>query len=469
MITVKKIQDPDFLVAQIEEHFNCRAEIETVKLDIFARPARLQVTGIAIGPRDAVVEKGVPLRDRKALNNTIYIQHIDLMVETLPLFQRKLVVRNLEIESPRVTLEIYEDGKTSLDELLRKPGKSEEKPDETKIPAAATAKASPGFTVDDLSISAIAKRFAIEDMEVLATIEKTGTVIQIFDSEIIATNVDIDPENLASHNSIDLDYHAHIAVDSTAQGQRFIDLDFDGKGVLRPFDPKTRELRPFLDTTVGASQDSYIDGLVILDELEGVIGELEAFDIHLGDDLRLRGDFTTETKDKIRFTVHRGRFELMPGTKTDPNDFEIPIDGNLLILEEGSWIDSATDQHEFNVVFFLSKSLTDKVKLQLDEFLEDVPEVLAKELKKVILEPALLGDNIMIKLTSSGSIGDPLIALHTKFGSIDSKGGGLESLIRGALKGGDDDDDGDKPDPLKEIEGELENLLKELRGGGDDE
>lgn len=474
-MAVRKLTDRDFLVAQIEENFNCRAEIESVEFEIWGG-ARLMVTGLAIGPRDGVVEQGTPQSERKPMTNTAYIQHVDLLVETLPLFRRKLVVRNLEIESPEINLTIFADGTTSLDELLRKPKSGEPKAPEPKPeePAAAEPAAkSAEFTVDDLQISAIADRFGIENLTINAFVEKTGTLIQVFNGNIIARNVDIDPSNLAQHNSIDLDYDAHIAVDSTFQGQRFVDFAFDGEGLLRPFDPITRELVPRLDTTVGATKDSYIDGLVILDEIESVVGELEAFDVYLGEDFRLRGDFSADTKEKIRFTVHRGRFHLVTGTEADPNDFTIPFDRNLLILEEGSWIDSANDQHHFNVTFFLSKTLTQRVEEKLDEFsakFDDLPEPLANELKKIdlkerILGPAKVGDNLMIRLSSSGSIGSPTIVMHTKFGSVGGDGGGLESLLKGIL--GDGEETGEDEDPLKELESGVRDLLRSL--GGDDE
>ena len=450
-LTVRKLSNPDFLVAQIENSLNCRAEINEATLDLYSQPASLSLIGIGIGPRDEYVEQGTPQADRPRLNASVYIDHVYLELETGPLFSQQLVVRNLEIERPQLDMRIYPDGSTSLDELLEDvrndSNPDEEKPKDPDKPKDPSK--SKEFTADDLAVSAIANRFAIDGMEIFATIEKSKTTIQIYDADIIATNVDIDPTNLAEHNSIDLDYNATVAVDSVVQNRRFVDLVFDGKGKIQPFEVESRELHPRLETKVTVIQDSYIDGLVLLDEIEDTLRELEEFGVEFGEALRLRGDFSEDTD--IAFIAHRGRVELT-------SDFPVPIDQNMLILEEGSWVDSGANDHSFNVTFILSKTLTSEAEGSIRKFLtEEFGKEVADAFIKLLLDPVKQEDFIVIRVTSTGDMGDPEVTLHTKLGKI----GGSKGLLEGLLKGGDSPDG----DPLKDLEGEAKKLLEGLFGG----
>lgn len=427
-LSVKKFSDPDFLVAQIEQSLNCRAEIKAAELDLYGKPASLSLTGIAFGPRDEFVTDGVPQSERPPLNPSVSVDYVHLQLETMPLFSQQLVVRNLEIERPQLDLRIYEDGTTSLDELLAdvrgKKDSSAPKP-EGEQPAPSKSKK---FTADDLGLSAVADRFAIDDMTIYATIEKSKITIQIYDVDLIATNIDVDPSDLEHHNSIELDYNATIAADSFAQNFRFIDMVIDGKGTLRPFELDTRELHPFLDTQVTVAKDSYIDGLVVLDELEGAVRELEKFGVKFEEgDLRLRGDFSEETT--ASFTAHRGRVRM-----TD--DLQIPIGPNIVILRQNSWVDSGANDHEFFLTFILGSTLTKRIDTELEKFLVEAfgPE-LAKKFKNMILEPVteqhpVTGEDFFVlNLNSSGKLGEPDVDLDA-LGQIDA-GGLLKDLLKG--------------------------------------
>ncbi|MEM7013564.1 MAG: hypothetical protein AAF585_18990 [Verrucomicrobiota bacterium] len=90
-MSVKKLSDPEFLVARIEENLNCRAEIQQATLDLYSQPASLQIIGIGFGPRDEYAENGTPLSERPPLNSSVFINAVTLELETRPLFKKQLV------------------------------------------------------------------------------------------------------------------------------------------------------------------------------------------------------------------------------------------------------------------------------------------------------------------------------------------------------------------------------------------
>ncbi len=434
---VAKLSNPDYIVRELEKAMNCRAMVDSVRLQGFRSPTRLEIQGLYLGKRDQYAEEGIPIQDRPAFTPAVAIDYLALELQTGPLLARRMVIKNLILERPHVELQIFRDGTTSLDSIIRPPAKpasedespdpAGEEPDQPKSPRIVKA--------SELPVSAIQGRIAIEGLTVLATVERSKTTVQIHDAIAIFSDVDIDPGNLALHNAANLELSAWVGVDSLERNTRYLDLSLDGNGAIQPFNPDTSELDPSLSASVTVRRDSWIDALPIIDDMEELLKQLEDYGVSF-EAVRLRGDFSEDTTASFNATR---KFVRMT------SDFMIPIDENFLILEESSWVNTAENDHEFFVTFIGSERLTRKAESEIDKFLlEKIGEIGAGPIKAALMQNIKQGDFLVLRFNSKGDMGDPNVVAVTPFGEIGN-------LIDGT---GDLDD-------LKE---RAEDLLKDLFG-----
>ncbi len=411
-LSVGRFADSDYLVRQIESSFNCRAQIGEVKLNAYTDPARMELTGLAFAPRDKTVEQGILPSKREPIAGAVSIDSVVLELARMPLLQRKLVVTNLEIERPTAELRIFEDGTNSLDQLLQPAPKAG-----GKQPAPAAAEAAPGqpakgprqFLASDIPISAIAERMAIDDLTVQATVEKSKTTVQLHRGVVIFRDIDLDPASLAEHNSAKVEFSAWLGVDSFEHNLRYLDLSLTGNGDVQPFNVETAQLDPSLSASVTVKQDSWIDAVGFLDEMEKLMKQLESFGVDM-EGVRLRGDFSEDTT--ASFNAGRQQLKM-----TD--DFMVPIDENYVVLEQGSWVNAGKNDHEFFVTFVGSEKLTKKVESEITKYLEEnFGELASIPARETLINTIKKKDFLVLRFKSSGDVGSPDVTAITPFGNI---------------------------------------------------
>ena len=108
------------LVSQMEKAWNCRAQIDDVKLVLAASPARLEITGCRIWLRDE--EVGKPLGQRTAREpGPISIETAVLEVKLEDLISKRLNVQQLTLSDVSVREEVDKEGNSSLGQNRRRP------------------------------------------------------------------------------------------------------------------------------------------------------------------------------------------------------------------------------------------------------------------------------------------------------------------------------------------------------------
>lgn len=404
------IARPAYLVRQIEDTFNCRAQIQEAKLHLFRSPSRLEIFGLALAPRDESANKQTPLAERPAMQPTTTVDYILLELKTGPLLRRKLVVTKLTIERPRIDLTVYEDGHTTFDEMI--------KPAPTAAPAKTAAprekpqgdqKQHVAVTVDQLPVDAIEGRVAVEDATINATIERSKTTVQIHKGILIFSDVDVKPGDLQGHNAANVDLSAWIGVDSFEKNTRYMDLWLDGTGAVQPFNSKTGELEPSLSASVTVRKDSWIDAFPVVDDMEELLKQLKQYGVDL-EGVRLRGEFSEDTT--ASFNATRTSVKMT-------SDFMIPIDENFVVIENGSWVNSAKNEHEFAMTFIASERLTRKVESEMTKYLgQHLGETEAAMVKTAVLSFVKQSDFLVLRFGSKGDLGNPSVAFLTPVGDI---------------------------------------------------
>jgi hypothetical protein len=409
---LQRLANADNLVRQLENQFNLRAEVMESHVSV-GFPTRLEISGLTLARRDESVAQGIPVSERPPLQSVASFDFISLDLRTLPLLARKFVIENVSIERPSIEMEVFADGTTTFDELIKPVADAEpEKPESSKRDESAEGAGELGVVkASELPLPTILGTLSIEDANIVTKVAKSNTTVQISRCIVHLTDVDIDPRALADHNSANLEMSAWIGVDSVEKNTRYLDLSLDGSGAIQPFNMETGELDPSLSAQVTVRKDSWIDTLPLLDDMEELIKQLENFGVNL-DSVRLRGDFSEDTS--ASFNAGR-RFLKMT------SDFMIPVDENFIVLQEGSWLNAGKNDHEFLVTFIASERLTRRAEDEVEKFLvaqmgNNMPVV--APVKTALFRSLKQDDFLVIRFSSKGDLGNPEVTALTPFGDV---------------------------------------------------
>ena len=409
---INSLARPAYLVRQLENTFNCRAQINEASLHLFQSPARLEIRGLSLAARDEFANNQTPLDERPSIQATTTVDYILLELKTAPLLKRKLVVTKLTIERPKIEMTVHEDGHTTFDEMIKPAPNSAVARAGSKREGGAKAEgAHVAVRVDQLPIEAIEGRIAVEDATIDATIERSKTKVQIHKGILIFSDVDVNPANLDGHNAANVDLSAWIGVDSFEKNARYMDLWLDGTGAVQPFNEKSGELDPSLSAEVTVRKDSWIEAFPALDDMEELLKQLQKYGVNL-EGVRLRGEFSADTT--ASFNATRKSVKMT-------SDFMIPIDENFVVIQNGSWVNSAQNDHDFTLTFIGSARLTRKVESEMTKYLgKQLGEVEAEVVKAAVLSSVKQVDFLVLRVGSKGDLGKLTVAVLTPVGDIGS-------------------------------------------------
>ncbi len=106
----------------------------------------------------------------------------------------------------------------------------------------------------------IADRLAIDGGSIFATVEATGATILVDDIRAAVTDIDVNPNNLESHNRALIDLSMLVGVDSPPEkGERYAEFRFEGNATATVFDPMSGNLEPSLLADLIIHEGSFID------------------------------------------------------------------------------------------------------------------------------------------------------------------------------------------------------------------
>lgn len=110
------------LIAQMEEAWDCRAQLEASEVSLWSSPATVKLVGLKLIPRDddaeLPLEKRTPVKDEDVL---VSAKEVVLSVELMDLVRGKLKIDRLHLAGVQVRTVIDEFGDSSLDDLFDDP------------------------------------------------------------------------------------------------------------------------------------------------------------------------------------------------------------------------------------------------------------------------------------------------------------------------------------------------------------
>lgn len=412
VLSISSILTTDFIVRQMETSLNTRADLKKVNINLFSILSSVELENLSLHNRDSFADNATLLTERPAPSNPILsVKKVDLKLNFLALLKRNFELKNFVLIEPGGLLVLKED-RNNLSHLFQKPKIVEGKPNpdlgEVKEEKAQEDNVEKPFTIKSLPISANIGKVGIENGKIDIFIQKTLQKILLKNVNLLLTNIDINPENLEKHNSIQLTANLNLSVLNSG-GQETALFKIISNGSIFPFVPKTGLVNPSINYHLTLKQGSYLSGLSLLDALSGSLPILANAGIVI-EGLSKKADLAKDIEFDINYTSGKVTF-LEPITFPTPN--------YDLTLEKGSWIHVETNEHGFIGGILVSKVESDKAISQIDTAikkrlkLENPTETRNKILGKLVKE-----DRIYIPFTSSGNIKSPNVQIQIEIPSI---------------------------------------------------
>ncbi|HSA13424.1 MAG TPA: AsmA family protein [Spirochaetota bacterium] len=429
------VVDKEFIQDRMREALNRHVTIESIDVGIFSAISGIEVNGVYISnyknarQLEALRDKPVPSKDVFVSLNSFTFK-----VSLLPLVHRQLVLRELVLREPKISVVKNENGGYNFDDLLKpKPMTAEEKAEAERKKKEEALEPDKPMTADDIPVAVSVGKIGIEKGRLSYLDKKYDQTFEVYDLAAFVKNVDIDPKALEKHDSlkIELDFGVKTTGPMKSGSVKSFDIGFAVDADARPFDLKTRKLDPELTIKAGMPRGS-LTGLQIFEELK----KIEALTKYIGKVGFLK-DTVTWKDAFVKAWYKAGTVKLEDGTlKTD--DFNLGYAGKANVNSK-------------DIDVKLDMVVAEKYDKEIRKSLEsNVKKVLTGKLAKVV-KPEKLVDEAMKPLVNKdgriflgyevgGTMSKPEASLvHPKLGSLgdlakDAAGMAVEAAKEAAEK-----------------------------------
>ena len=385
-ILIQSLVSEEYLVEELEEAINSEVEIGEVDLSLFSSPTRITLSDVMLTPKGG--------GDSSA---SVKIDELELEVSFWQLFYKHINVSKITIKRAEITSTYFEDGSTSLGEMFRAPEKKRKKRRGGK---GSSDKDEGGFNAfDQEDFVASLGGLVIEDSRVDITLEKTGLRIRCNDVQMELSSISIDPNDLGSTNTAELTMSSMIQIHST-KGWHYGDLNLTSKTSARIFNPQTGDTEPDIEGRIDLNSGSWLNTripvitsawktLEILDEVGITVAPLPE-----------RATFGRSQAVAVHY--HLGKITVREPLSIWVGDWE------LAILND-SWLQTETDQHEFNAELLASVNASKNFVRAIGAAVKLLPGKVAEALSLDVEKKLLRDDRLLVKVKSDGDFSDPKI------------------------------------------------------------
>ncbi len=365
---LRRYVNKELIVLETEKNINARVELNDVTLTIFAWPPSLRLSGVKIGPRDQYA--GTPLEARPLMKNAPV--HIEMAyAELVPkaLLSGQFFPRVLRFVGVEVHERISPQEGSALEKLFQPPPeKLAALQAEADVPRAIPVQTPPSVSVEPAAPGPVAivppapaatpvetsdessragrvmlQEISIEQGHFVISNEGTDSRFnaEISDFSLVLTGIDIDPADIANHNTLHARLSAQAVVDGAAQiGGRmqqvqFASMKLHGEGDVNPVDPNTMLWAPAAVLNLVIDRGSSIGGHMTIGDAAGQeLDKLMKYGVDLSA-IRIGGVLAQDVNVSVLFRNESIRF--LGDTLFALPDYEFTI-------KKESWMDFANDQ-----------------------------------------------------------------------------------------------------------------------------
>ena len=408
--------DRDLIISYLESEKNIRVDIEDVSPSLIL--GEVNIGGIIIGPRDSNADKGLVAEQRSKpipSKTRIKISNVSLKVRLVDLFLDKLSIKSIIIEDLDLAYSINEDGDHSLDSLLdppkyikgvlnpeyqRKKKRRELAKIRWKLDSGLKNPVDDSFNASEVPMPTTLDELIIKGGRVAIKLDKSGNNVYFSQLKGSITDLDVDPQNLKEHNSALLGLAGNLKVMGPESNLEYASFDLKADGTIQPFEASSGFLNPDLITSLTVMAGSKIVSLPIATRLASTLEQLEStgLDLSVIDDLLVVDNDTTFSLGLRNYILRAA--EPLP----------VLINGNQIILEKNSWLNTANDEHLINASFTFSDKISQKAFEKSYEYLsERVGKGVASAVSELLFTPVTKKGKIHIPFVSSGDFNRPKV------------------------------------------------------------
>ena len=434
------------LVAQMEAAWNCRVHLDGTAVSILSMPARVELRGLKLAPRDGEVGKVLsnraPMDEKTTL---VSLERAVLAVELVDLLRGKLSVKQLHLYGLDAKTDVRADGETSLRDLFAKPDMEKKIPSKPADGASVSAKAqdvkaadaltpakSNGenheFKAGDMMMALQVDEAGVDNANFTITNRENGTVIMIEHVSFSLKNIDVNADNLANHNHCDLDYEASLLVEKMDDKTQMANFTVSGSGSMNPFDADTREWDPDLTLKALVKKGALLGGLPMEKQLSTKnVKKMSEWGV----------DFTGIAVGGVLGEEAATQVHVVHGKTIIKQDTRLVFPQYEITLLSGSWFHARNDAINAHGKLVAGPELTQKILTTAREtIIKKVGSDSLADLAVALIEKSLVDEKkrLNFPFQAKGKLSDPKVDLDSMLGDIkDAIQDAGKNLLRGLL------------------------------------
>jgi hypothetical protein len=427
---VGKQTEPAALVKQLEKSLNCRAEITSAKVNLFAFPATLEVTGLRLLPRDAENDK--PLKDRKPpkkVETVLVIPSLTSDINLPALLSREVRIGSLILTGVEAATIRKKNGENTLATLI---GKPPEPPKDPNAPPAPAVEPEP-----DKPFAAALTLAKLQHAKLSVRNEKKKQLIEISELNLSLTNLSYasalpgsppPPPAPGALPSV-VESSLHLTSTDLKDLRQQMDITIGVRSTLPPLQQAAAADGTTLDLTFKAG--SYLDRIPTLEKLAIKLGKLKD---QIGLDLTsfpVSGRLERDTSVKAR---------MIKGLLVFEEDTNFNFDTCRIKIKQGSTFNPDDQSHEFQGIFAANEKVSQEAIAGVEAYLKTKGESLGPIIRDTVLKKLINEKGLLtIPFTSNEDIGRPEVNLSRSFEKAITDGltDAAKELLKDTLKGGD--------------------------------
>jgi hypothetical protein len=436
---LRRYVNKELIVLETEKNINARVHLDDVSLTIYAWPPSLRLSGVKIGPRDQ--HAGTPLEARPPLQNApvqidlVYAELVPKALLSGQFFPRVLRFVGIEVQeriSPQAGSALEKLFQPPLEKLALLQAQADV-PRAVPVPPSVSVAVEPTPAVfPEKAAASKAARIALQEISIEQghfVISNEGTDSRfnadISDFSLVLTGIDIDPADIANHNTLHARLSAQIVVDGAAQiGGRmqqvqFASMKLHGGGDVNPVDPNTMLWAPAAGLNLVIDRGSSIGGHMTIGDAAGQeLDKLMKYGVDLSA-IRIGGVLAQDVNVSVLFRNESIRF--LGDTLFALPDYEFTI-------KKESWMDFANDQQGLLTRLSCGEALKEQI----------VRGVASRGLGETIsrLVVSAFSDDrglVAFDLSITGPLSRPVVKPEIQNRLEGILGGGLEDKAKGLI------------------------------------
>lgn len=405
----------EFIALAIEDSINSRVQIDELDISLMSVPAKVTLKDVIVTTRDSAANSKQSYGKREEISDGVLkLNAVSFEVSLWELVSKRIRVESFDLDGLHANVTLFEDGTNSLDPLFASPEKEKKEKKDKKRNESFNAKEHEDF-VTELNL------VNISNVSCDLVIEKTGLLVKGSNGSLKLSDIRVNPNALEMVNQANLKLTLQTKIyDGVGMEVEYAELGIDGSALTQLFDPATGDIDPKVQFDFKVSETSYVSSEVPYVQKIWDKGEyLEKVGIKLG---RLPEKAVFGRERKLAGAYHRGRVDLA-------EDLSIMVDDWEIAANEGSWMDSGSEQHEFFVDVSASTKSSDSLVRHSQRLLKNLPREIRGDIEQSLHGEWLKNDKLTLQLHTSRSLSKPKIRILTKLPDIDQ-------LIKDAAKKG---------------------------------